>query len=178
MQARSEKDGALDDEALSAIIARAIATTLTWHLEAPEHTRNATLSSRSWRPAGGPRGAGGRFEEPDDRPPRQPFEPRPPRGPYPPRRAYPQRPPFEQRGPYQSRGRFDTRGEPPFDSRDDAYEPRGPRDFDDSGPPEYEDRRRPSPRGGGGGGGYNKRGGGFSKPKRGGFGPRRPPRPR
>src|SRR5438876_8208880 len=57
-QARGDADGELTDAALAEIIARAIASALSWHLEAPEHTRNATLSSRTWRPAGGPRGGG------------------------------------------------------------------------------------------------------------------------
>ena len=55
-QARSDADGELDDAALASVIASAIAAALSWHLEAPEHTRNATTSSRTWRPAGGPRG--------------------------------------------------------------------------------------------------------------------------
>jgi hypothetical protein len=68
-QARGAADGQLDDATLAAIIARAVATALQWHLEAPEHTRNATLSSRTWRPAGGPRG-GGAPPAGEDRPPR------------------------------------------------------------------------------------------------------------
>src|SRR5919199_4877084 len=56
-QARSTaEDGQVDDTTLAGIIAGAIAAALGWHLESPEHTRNATLSSRTWRPAGGPRG--------------------------------------------------------------------------------------------------------------------------
>ena len=55
-QAREDGDGELDDATLAGIIARAVAMGLGWHLDAPEHTRNATLSSRSWRPAAGPRG--------------------------------------------------------------------------------------------------------------------------
>src|SRR6202023_1308979 len=55
-QARSDADGELDDAALATVIAGAIAAALSWHLESPEHTRNATQSSRSWRPASGPRG--------------------------------------------------------------------------------------------------------------------------
>src|SRR5215218_2560303 len=52
VQARSDaENGELDDVMLASVIARAIATALAWHLEAPEHTRNATLSSRTWRPA-------------------------------------------------------------------------------------------------------------------------------
>src|SRR5207248_6615046 len=75
-QARTNADGQLDDATLAAIIARAVAAALQWHLEAPEHTRNATLSSRTWRPAGGPRGPRARDEEREgstrnfDRPPR------------------------------------------------------------------------------------------------------------
>ncbi len=76
-QARGELDGQLDDAALAAIIARAVSSAMQWHLEAPEHTRNATLSSRSWRPAGGPRG--GRPAEDDERPARDSNGPRPPR---------------------------------------------------------------------------------------------------
>src|ERR1700737_3677871 len=64
-QARSDAEGELDDATLATVIAGAIAAALTWHLEAPEHTRNATLSSRTWRPAGGPR-AGARTEDSDD----------------------------------------------------------------------------------------------------------------
>src|SRR5438552_8533889 len=59
-QARSDAEGELDDAALAAVIASAIAAALSWYLEAPEHTRNATSSSRTWRPAGGPRGAASR----------------------------------------------------------------------------------------------------------------------
>src|ERR1700732_248741 len=55
-QARTDADGELDDESLASIIARAIGMALGFHLESPEHTRNATASSRSWRPASGPRG--------------------------------------------------------------------------------------------------------------------------
>lgn len=76
-QARSGSDGQLDDSALAMIIAHAVASALQWHLDAPEHTRNATLSSRTWRPAGGPRGAREREERDFDRPPRD-FD-RPPR---------------------------------------------------------------------------------------------------
>src|ERR1700704_4611725 len=56
-QARADADGELDDESLASIIAHAIGMLLVWHQESPEHTRNATTSSRTWRPAGGPRGA-------------------------------------------------------------------------------------------------------------------------
>src|SRR5436190_132682 len=47
-----------DDAALASVIASAIGAALSWHLESPEHTRNATTSSRTWRPASGPRGGG------------------------------------------------------------------------------------------------------------------------
>ena len=149
-EARGQTEGELDDQALAGIIARAIASALSWHLEAPEHTRNATISSRTWRPAGGPRGGQSREEPPDrgagdfeDRPRRPPpyrernFEDRPPRGPYQERRPrdFEERPP---RGPYQERR---------------------PRDFDDRPPPRGPRGGRPPGRGGG-------------------FGPRRPPRPR
>ena len=50
-QARVEANGELTDAALANAIARAIGAALGWHLESPEHTRNATLSSRTWRPA-------------------------------------------------------------------------------------------------------------------------------
>src|SRR6185503_2741048 len=76
-QARADADGQLDDASLAEIIARAIASALGWHVESPEHARNATLSSRTWRPAGGPRGGSG------PPPPRDFDEPR--RPPYPPR---------------------------------------------------------------------------------------------
>ncbi len=166
-QARSEADGQLDDAALADIIARAIASVLTWHLEAPEHTRNATLSSRSWRPAGGPRG-GARSQEDEEREPRGRFDQPGPRGvgggPRGPR-------PFD-RGPRP----FD-RGPRPFDRGPRPFD-RGPRDYDqdrpsprddEAGPRDFRDDRGPRrgpppPRGGGGG---------F---KRGGFGPKRPPR--
>jgi hypothetical protein len=178
-QARSEADGALDDAALAGIIARAIASALDWHLQSPEHTRNATMSSRTWRPAAGPRG-GARDDE-EERGPRRPprdFD-RPPRDfDRPPRRDF-------DRGPRRDFDRpprdFDR---PPrdFDRPPRDYDrPRPPRDYD--GPPRDDDRdadgprrnydrpprdynrgpRRPPPRGGGG----------F---KRGGFGPRKPPK--
>src|SRR3981081_4804716 len=86
-QARSDADGELDDAALAAVMARAIAAALGWHLESPEHARNATLSSRTWRPAGGPRG--GR--------PRPDFEERS----------------FEARGPRQVQGRGPRQVAPP-----------------------------------------------------------------
>jgi hypothetical protein len=133
-QAREAADGQLDDATLAGIIARAVAAAAEWHLESPEHTRNATLSSRSWRPSGGPRGGGGRGPERDfderprregrdfDRPPRD-FD-RPPRDFDRPPRDF-ERPPRD------------------FDRR--------PRDFDR--PPRDNDRR---PRGGGG---FGKRGG-------------------
>src|SRR5438128_11884933 len=119
-QARSEADGELDDATLAAIIARAVATALGWHLEAPEHTRNATISSRSWRPAGGPRGGPPRSDDYRDRPfePRGPrdFRDRPPRGPP----DFGDPPPTDPRrhGPNDSRGRslpaFRARARAPF----------------------------------------------------------------
>jgi len=136
-EARSQTDGELDDQALAAIIARAVASALSWHLEAPEHTRNATVSSRTWRPAGGPRGGQSR-EEPAERGPRD-FEDRPRRPPYR-ERDFEDRPP---RGPYQERRPRDFEDRPPRG----PYQDRGPRGG------------RPPGRGGG-------------------FGPRRPPRPR
>jgi hypothetical protein len=159
-QARSEADGQLEDGVLAGIIARAVASVLTWHLEAPEHTRNATASSRSWRPAPGPRSGGGRRFDEFEREDREPRDPRDfQRGPR----------PFE-RGPRDFPGRPPR---PPFPPR--PQDPRGRRDFD-QGPPDYGDagprefdrgpRRGPAPRGGGFG---------F---KRGGFGPKRPPRSR
>ena len=165
-QARSEADGALDDAALAGIIARAIASAVDWHLQAPEHTRNATLSSRTWRPAGGPRG-GARRDEEEERGPR-----RPPRDFDAPRRDY-DRPPRDYDRPPREYDRpprdFDR---PPRDydrpPRDYDRPPRDydrpPRDFDR--PPRDNDRgpRKGRP---------PTRGGGF---KRGGFGPRRPPK--
>jgi hypothetical protein len=133
-QARGDADGELDDGTLAEIIARAVAMALGWHLEAPEHTRNATLSSRGWRPAAGPRG-GGRPSDFEDRPPRGEFEPRPPRGEFEPR---PRRDEFEPRPP---RGEFQPR--PRRDDREPGDFERGP-------------RRRGFPKGGG----FPKRGGG------------------
>jgi hypothetical protein len=154
-QARTDANGQLEDAALASIIARAVAAAVQWHLDAPEHTRNATLSSRTWRPAGGPRG--GRPPDMDDRPPRD-YERRP--------REYDRSPPRE----------YDRDRPPPREYERDRPPPR---DYDRPPPRDYDRPRReydrdfePRPRRGGfkGGGG-----GGF---KRGGFGPRRPPRPR
>jgi hypothetical protein len=131
-QARQDADGELDDAALAAIIARAVAAALSWHLDAPEHTRNATVSSRSWRSAGGPRAGGPRrepneersFEERpyEERGPRD-FRERPPRGPYQQRefedRDYPQRRGPQQRPPFGPRG-----GRPP--GRGGGFGPRRP----------------------------------------------------
>src|SRR5262245_21926718 len=72
-QARADADGQLDDASLAEIIARAIASALGWHVESPEHARNATLSSRTWRPAGGPR-AGGPPPRDFDEPRRRDFD--------------------------------------------------------------------------------------------------------
>ena len=153
-QARAEAEGELTDAALAVVIARAIGAALGWHFESPEHTRQATLSSRTWRAAGGPRGGGRReFEEREERPP---FQDRGPRqfdqrrpGPYPPR------------GPRDFDAPFDDRGRPPSG-------PRPPRDFDAP----FDDRGRP-PSGPRGGGGFGPR-----RPPsgRGGFGPRKPRR--
>jgi hypothetical protein len=130
-QARSEVDGQLGDAELAAIIARAVAAAWEWHLTAPEHTRNATLSSRTWRPAAGPRG-GSRREEEADRPP-------PPRS---------SRPREFDRGPRD----FDEgeRGPREFDARRRQFD-RGPREYEQRGP-----RGGGTSRGGG-----FKRGGGF-----------------
>jgi hypothetical protein len=159
-QARSDADGELDDAALAGVIARAIGAALGWHLESPEHARNATLSSRTWRPAGGPRG-GQRGREFEDREPRE-FDDRGPRQ-------------FEDRGP---RPPFDDR-RPPFRDRP-PFQERRPRedDRDESGP---RWRPGPGPRSGGGGrpsGGRPSGGrpsGGGRPGGSGGFGPRRPP---
>ena len=177
-EARNAADGQLDDTALAAVIARAISAALEWHREGPEHTRNATLSSRTWRPAGGPRGARSAGEA-DDRPPRRP-------------RDYDRPPPrdFDRPSRDVDRPQRDFDRPPPRD-----YDRPPPRDYDrprrefdrdvDQPPREY--RGGPDydrgPRGGGrkydrkprNGGRPPTRGGGF---KRGGFGPRRPPRPR
>ena len=148
-QARSDSEnGELDDATLAEIVARAIAAALGWHAESPQHTRNATASSRGWRPAGGPRGGPPRDFD-DERPPRsRDYDERPPRRDYddgrPPRpREYddasrPQRPPYRPR--YgESYG-------------DEDYRPPRPR----GGPPQYQQRgpksggRRPPPSRGGG----------------------------
>ena len=164
-QAREAADGQLDDATLAAIIARAVASVLEWHLEAPEHTRSSTLSSRSWRPAGGPRGGdfsdrGGRGFE--DRPPRDRFDEQSERGP----RSFGRGPrDFDRRPRDFDRGPRDfERGQPGSEGGARDFE-RGPRDFE----------RGPKPRGGGGfkRGGF-KPGDGF-KP-RGGPAPRRRPR--
>jgi len=189
--AREEAGGELDDAALAGIIGRAIALALGWHLEGPEHTRNATLSSRTWRGASGPRGG-----PPRDRD-----------------RDYDQGPGgFDDRG----RGGFDDRGRPGgFDDRGRPGRPsdRGPRERpsgdwrpprqpfrprgygpgnddergwdegDDEGNSNARPPRRPPPRGRGpqrpggpGGPRWPSSGGprGGRPPGRGGFGPRRP----
>ncbi|MBV9546636.1 MAG: hypothetical protein JOY61_19895 [Chloroflexi bacterium] len=164
-EARERADGELDDAALAEVIARAIGAAFGWHVEAPEHARNATLSSRTWRGAGGPRGGGAPRDfdaGPSDRGPRQygggargfgddaDFEGRPER---PPRQSGPRGGrPGGRGGGYGQRRDFDSRGQQrSFDESEDRPR-RAP------GP-----RRPPGPRGGGG------RPGG-----RGGFGPRRP----
>jgi hypothetical protein len=159
-QARADAEGELDDDSLASIIARAIGIALAWHGESPEHTRNATATSRSWRPAGGPRGSRPQpdFEERgfEERGPRQ-FDDR--------RRGPPQ-----DRGPYQDRPPYQNR--PPRDFDDRGAPPRRPRDDDRDFPPRRGPQRpsgygpRPGPRPGG------------RPPNRspgGGFGPRRPP---
>jgi len=126
-QARAAADGELADVELAAIIARAVASALQWHLEAPEHTRNATLSSRSWRPAGGPRGPRPREDRDFDRPPRDREFDRPPRD-----REF-DRPPRDREFDRPPRDReFDR---PPRDREFD----RGPRERDYDRPP----RERP-----------------------------------
>jgi len=185
-QAREQADGELDDESLAGIIARAVGQVLSWHLEAPEHSRNATSSSRSWRSAGGPRG-GGRSEDMDDRPARPAYEqrgPRPPyeqRGPRPPyaRRSFDEAGAdegggFDQDTPYQRRPLPPRRpfspGSPPRGTGRGQGRP--PRDFDQGGQSGYDDRRPPRS----GGGGFKR--GGFKPGGGGGFGPRRFPRGR
>jgi hypothetical protein len=173
-QARAESEtGELDDAALAEIIARAVAAGLGFHLEAPEHTRNATLSSRSWRPAAGPRGGPRQQQFEDEREPRRGFQPRE----------------FE-RGP---RERDSERGPRDFERGPREFE-RGPRDFErgprefERGPRDFErgprDRdlergpRRPPSRGFDQGGRPPARGGGFKRGGGGGFSARRPPRSR
>ena len=178
-QARTDADGELDDASLASIIAHAIGMALGFHLESPEHTRNATTSSRTWRPAGGPRG--GRPQEFEARPS---FEDRGPRQ-FDDRRRPP--PPPPARGPSQGRGGYQDRGgfqdRPPFQGRP-PFQDRPPRDFDDRGGPprrgpreddrDFQPRRgppgRPSGFGPRSGSRPPNRGGGG-----GGFGPRRPP---
>jgi len=145
-QARTDADGELDDATLAEIIARAVASALSWHGEAPEHTRNATLSSRTWRPAGGPRGGGP--------PPPRDFDEGPP-----PRRGFPpQRPPRfgydEPRPP-----RYPEYDEP---LREDDYRPPRPRGGPGGRPPPGPRPGRRPPTGRGGGGGFGPR-----KPRRG-----------
>ena len=161
-QAREDADGELDDASLASIIARAIGAAVGWHLESPEHVRNATVSSRTWRPSSGPRGAG-RPPDDDERGPRQ-FDDR-------------RRPPPPDRAPFPDRGSrdFGDRNAPRRPSRDDEREfpqppRRGPRDDDRERdfPPRRGPQRPP----------FNPRGSG-RPPNRpsggGGFGPRRPP---
>jgi hypothetical protein len=136
-QARSGSDGQLDDSALAMIIAHAVASALQWHLDAPEHTRNATLSSRTWRPAGGPRGMPPRERDFDEGPREREYD-------RPPRRDF-QGPPRERD--------FDR---PP---RRDFEGPPRERDFDR--PPRQ--GGRPSGRPPFGGGGFKRGGGGSNK---------------
>jgi hypothetical protein len=198
-QARSEaENGQIDDATLAAIIARAVAAALQWHLEAPEHTRNATLSSRTWRPAGGPRGGAApreRDREFDARRPSRDFD-RPPRKfDRPPREDFdrpardfdrPRRDDFDRPARDFDRPRRDDFDRPARDfdrpARDDFDRP--PRDRDVDGQPRDFDRpprNRDFPQPPRGrdldrrprkGGKPPFRGGGFKR------GPRRPPRPR
>jgi hypothetical protein len=154
-QARTAGEGELDDASLAEIIAQAIAVALSWHIESPEHTRGATLSSRNWRPSAGPRGGpprqfGGPPRQFDER---RPFD-EPRRGPpYPPRDFdYDERPP--------RRPRFGDE-----DVEEDYRPPRFPRRGGPNRPPPRGPRpggRKP-PMGRGGGGGFGPR-----KPRRGG----------
>ena len=198
-QARADaEDGQIDDAALASIIARAVASVLTWHLEAPEHTRNATLSSRTWRGAGGPRGGARRDdEEGGDR--RYNDRRSDDRGRFDDRRSDERRSEerrFEGRHYADRRSderRFDDRGEdrrptpPPYRERFERREDADERDRERDGGRDRDFRAargpRPSgprPRGAGGRGGFSSRGGGFgsrggNKFRGGGFGPRRPP---
>jgi hypothetical protein len=135
-QARAEAhNGEIEDSALADIIARAVASALSWHLDAPEHTRNATLSSRSWRPSAGPRGgrrpSGGVDEQPEEPEPRARDYNRPPRGYDRPPREYDRAP----------RGQREYDREPREFDRSSRGDERGRRDFD---------RGPRAPRGGGG----------------------------
>src|SRR5712692_1216977 len=103
-QARSDADGELDDAALASVIASAIAAALSWHLESPEHTRNATTSSRTWRPAGGPRGGASGPRDFGERPPRENNDQR---------EFRPRRPPFGKAPPKRGGGGFGPRRPPP-----------------------------------------------------------------
>ncbi|MDQ6672519.1 MAG: hypothetical protein M3069_17550 [Chloroflexota bacterium] len=168
-QARADADGELNDESLASIVAHAVGTALGWHFESPEHTRNASASSRTWRPAGGPRGGRPQpgFEERslEDRGPRQ-FDDRR-RGPTPERDPFQDRPPYQNRRPFQNRPPYQDR--PPRDFDDRGAPPRrGPREDDRDFPPRRGPQGRPSGFGPQSGGRPPNRGGG-------GFGPRRPP---
>jgi hypothetical protein len=105
-EARAANDGELSDAALATIIARAIGQALGFHLDAPEHTRNAV--SGDWRSAAGPRG----------RPPSSPPADRPPRGPRPFNPPYGgNRPPSGPRRPNTRPSGFGPRRPPPKPSR-------------------------------------------------------------
>jgi hypothetical protein len=167
---RSEADGQLEDAALAAIIARAISAALQWHLEAPEHTRNATLSSRTWRGAGGPRG--GRNTEDDrpreyDRPPRD--FPRSSREYNRPPRDFPSRPPRDYDQPPRDFDRDRDFDRPPprdFDRPPPRDYDRGPRQYDPDRPrPPRQGGRPPGPRGGNYKRGGPSKGGGFRSRK-------------
>jgi hypothetical protein len=153
-QARSDsEDGQLDDAALAEIVARAIAAALSWHTESPLHTRNATSSSRGWRPAAGPRGSGPPRDFDDERPPRPPRDyedNRPPRS-----RDYddrPPRPPRDYEDTRPPRPPYRPRYAEPYAEDEDRPPPRprsgGPRPYQPRGP-KPGGRRPPPGRGGG-----------------------------
>jgi hypothetical protein len=187
VQAREEGGGQIDDAALAAIIGRAIAQALSWHLEAPEHTRNATLSSRTWRGAGGPRGGQPRgYDVPRDYDERGPRE-----RPYPDRGFGDRDRPYQERGPRGfsggPRGFPPRRGPRPYGPRRDEPPEDEPGGYegdvgfegdegDEGGPRSPRGGFRPGPPRGFSGGprGYPSGPRGFSGGPRG-FGPRRPP---
>lgn len=159
-QARTEAgDGPLADDALAAIIARAVNAALGWHLESPEHTRNATLSSRTWRGASGPRGGrpDTQADEDEDEQTRGGFRDRG-RQPRPfdrPRREFDERSGGRPFGPGDGGGEFGRggggrggggfggrggAGGGGFGSRGGGFGNRGPRDFGTRPPREPGDR--------------------------------------
>jgi hypothetical protein len=79
VEAREAAVGELSDEALAAVIARAIATAMNLHLEGPEHARGIDrISTRAsnWRPAAGPRGRAPQ-EQDEEWAEEEGFQPRP-----------------------------------------------------------------------------------------------------